>query len=170
MERWNELIAGHVLDNLTEEEQAELSQVLAEQPKLMTEISRLRRTATLRSTQQSESSVDGWKDSWKAGAEGWADTVSQALEQGDGTYSFQDDQPKLVTNSVNLPSQQHGCLIESLPQKSILQSTRAWFGLVLVALIAVSIDNWRMRRLMAIAQEQILQLESTAEYIPTRSD
>ncbi|MEL6900302.1 MAG: hypothetical protein AAFP07_05075 [Cyanobacteria bacterium J06606_4] len=181
MERWNELIAGHVLDNLTEEEQEELSQVLAKQPKLMTEISRLRRTATLRSCQQLESGIDAWQ----AGAEGWADMVSQRPEQpSEADLRCEESvepartEPRkthLVFNgsantAVSLSSQMHHLPAASQPRKGFFQSTRAWFGLMLVALIAVSVDNWRMRRLLAIAQEQILQIESTAEYIPARSD
>ncbi|MEL6468382.1 MAG: hypothetical protein AAFQ74_01525 [Cyanobacteria bacterium J06623_4] len=181
MERWNELIAGHVLDNLTEEEQEELSQVLAKQPKLMTEISRLRRTATLRSSLQLESGIDARQ----AGAEGWADRVSQLSEQPSKADSSGEESAEparteperigLVINesashAVRLSSRPHYLLTGLQPLKSVIQSTRAWLGLMLVVLIAVSIDNWRMRRLLAIAQEQVLQLESTIEYIPARSD
>lgn len=52
MERWRELVAGYVLDNLNEEEHRELTQILLKRPELVGEIARLKRTATIRGSRR----------------------------------------------------------------------------------------------------------------------
>ena len=76
MERWNELIAGFVLGNLTPEEAESIAKVLADNPQLASHIARLRNTATVRSISKTEWSTARSQD----GSEGWADTVLDAPE------------------------------------------------------------------------------------------
>ncbi|MGB3768313.1 MAG: hypothetical protein WA947_17275 [Phormidesmis sp.] len=71
MERWNELIAGFVLGNLTPEEEQSIAEILAENPQLASNITRLRNTATVRSLRQTAWSTARSQD----GSEGWADTA-----------------------------------------------------------------------------------------------
>lgn len=71
MDRWNELIAGFVLGNLTPEEAESVAQILAENPQLAVNIARLRNTATVRSMRSAEWSTARSQD----GSEGWADTA-----------------------------------------------------------------------------------------------
>ena len=71
MDRWNELIAGFVLGNLTPEEADSVAQILAENPQLAVNIARLRNTATVRSMRSAEWSTARSQD----GSEGWADTA-----------------------------------------------------------------------------------------------
>ena len=71
MDRWNELIAGFVLGNLTPEEAESVAQILAENPQLAVNVARLRNTATVRSMRSAEWSTARSQD----GSEGWADTA-----------------------------------------------------------------------------------------------
>lgn len=71
MDRWNELIAGFVLGNLTPEEAESIAKILAENPQLASHIARLRNTATVRSLSKAERSTARSQD----GSEGWADTA-----------------------------------------------------------------------------------------------
>lgn len=185
MDRWNELIAGYVLNNLTEEEEQELAEVLADNPQLMSEISRLRSTATLKSSQ---------RISWAAerlpmGSEGWADMAvlptDEELGEGEAMqpqharmsskpYGPQVPAAQALSTSENSVFPDRGWLAVLTPVKvmAVLReqafSRMGWWSwLVLAALVVVGIDNWRMRRLLAIAQERILQVESATEYLPS---
>ena len=71
MDRWNELIAGFVLGNLSPEEAETIARVLAENPQLASNITRLRSTATVRSLRSVEWTTARSQD----GSEGWADTA-----------------------------------------------------------------------------------------------
>ena len=71
MDRWNELIAGFVLGNLTPEEAESIARILAENPQLASHIARLRNTATVRSLGKAERLSARSQD----GSEGWADTA-----------------------------------------------------------------------------------------------
>lgn len=71
MDRWNELIAGFVLGNLTPEEAESIAKILAENPQLASHIARLRNTATVRSLSKAERLSARSQD----GSEGWADTA-----------------------------------------------------------------------------------------------
>lgn len=71
MDRWNELIAGFVLGNLTPEEEKSVAQILTENPQLAANITRLRNTATIHSLRLTEWTTARSQD----GSEGWADTA-----------------------------------------------------------------------------------------------
>lgn len=184
MDRWNELIAGYVLNNLTKDEQQELSEVLADNPQLMSEISRLRGTATLKSSQ---------KISWAAerlpmGAEGWADMAVFPADEDLSVGESMQPQPirmsKLCEPQALAPRSlcaNENSAFPDVDWLAVLSPTKAlmtlrecafvrtswWSWLVLAVLVVVGIDNWRMRRLLAIAQERILQVESATEYLPS---
>ncbi|MEL7140717.1 MAG: hypothetical protein AAGM27_11665 [Cyanobacteria bacterium J06554_3] len=184
MDRWNELIAGYVLNNLTEDEEQELSAVLADNPQLMSEISRLRGTATLKSSQR----ISLAAERLPMGSEGWADMAvlptDEALSVGEAMqpqYARMSElrRPQALSSQAlsaneNSVFPDRGWLAALTPAKA-LATLRArafarmgwWSWLVLAALVVVGIDNWRMRRLLAIAQERILQVESTTEYLPS---
>ena len=229
MERWNELAAGYVLSNLTEEEQLELSKVLSENPQLEQEIARLRKTATMNRAQASENAVSPIS----TGAQGWADTasdlpepsfsISEAVSSEDlngkelnseklnkqgpansllgksaifsarastaSGFKIAHDVSQSVTQPVNQSAAQSAaqsgtqsnaptvCASSGvsviggrLPLGEVWHHARPWGWLVAQILIGVGIDNWRVRRLLAIAQERIFQLELSSEYAPSNAD
>lgn len=168
MERWNELIAGYVLGNLTDEEHQELVQLLAENPRLVDEITRLRGTATLK-------------------------TLPLPLEESRVERSVSGPQPDKVSRKPSRPTQSafsvaglwrglsarsKGLGIQNTPIKTRWRKTRwpqktwkerlwkktSWSltfqWLVILVLIIAGIDNWRVRKLLSIAQERISQLEA----------
>ena len=169
MERWNELIAGHVLGNLTEEESQELSEILRDNPHLRLEISRLRKTATMSHSQRGElTPLD-------AGAEGWTDTVHHLPEVPPVEPAFPEKKPLLeavaksgpakVANSTKLRFSFRAFLLAA---EALFRRTSLVSWLMTLMLIGVGIDNWRVRRLLAIAQDRILQLELSSEYQPVK--
>ena len=177
MERWSELIAGHVLGNLTDEEHQELSEVLREQPQLHLEIARLRKTATMSHAQAPEWS----NEKLEAGAEGWTDTVQRLPDQQTADSSpvqpaFPEHEQLVaaVIDSANAESGQRVIAAASRPQfwpfrwvspgDTFLQRTNLLTWVIALLLVGVGIDNWRVRRLLAIAEQRILQLEHSAEY------
>lgn len=178
MERWKELIAGYVLENLTDEEAQELSEILRDNPHLQLEISRLRKTATMSGSQRSERSPDALD----VGSEGWTDTVNRLSETPPIQPVFPEKKPLLESVAKSTPvevasplSSQFSflCLFfrRWLPAKeSVFQRTSLFGWLMALVLIGVGLDNWRVRRLLAIAQERILQLELSAEYQPGRGE
>jgi len=175
MDRWNELIAGHVLGNLTAEESEELAQVLAEHPHLNEEILRLRQTATLKggllegrmadrtSLRATPSTSTGGDIT--AGAEGWSDRISGSPstanlnERPIAIHSILElkkhelqgrSQPK-PSSSAN-PTNKHnsytwGNAYAKSPLKKPLKNP-LWWILVLIT-IALGIDNVRVRRSLA---------------------
>ena len=179
MERWNELIAGYVLGNLTEEEQAELSAVLDENPHLKLDIARLRKTATMSHVQRLNRSLERLQ----AGSEGWADTAhgSPILEPEDFfahpfsaqlSQSAQPSQPAQppvpsapsAVDADDKSGPSDGWQRVKLPFVKMFWQRTSWFGwLVALLLVTVSLDNWRMRRMLAIAQERITELELATE-------
>ncbi|MEL6938769.1 MAG: hypothetical protein AAFO84_06200 [Cyanobacteria bacterium J06598_1] len=178
MERWNELIAGYVLGNLTQEEQIELSIVLEKNPQLKLEIARLRKTATISRASNSRMPTFDWSpDQLPAGAEGWADTAHiSSLVSGSSastvSVSTQDSSPS-IENRETLSTEldlfarlrQAGLSVESAVQRL---GFLGW--LIVLLLVSAGLDNWRMRRLLAIAQERIFQLELSTTYSPTSTD
>lgn len=144
MERWNELIAGHVLGNLTDAEQQELSAVLAKNPQLTSEIDRLRQTATLQSGQKHTPELP-------TGAEGWADMAVT--------------EPPEVAPPLPSPKPIGRVPFQRAPSEKRFDTIRLWHWMALLLIVATGVDNWRLRRALAIAQERILQLESTAELL-----
>ena len=165
MERWNELIAGYVLENLTDDEAQELSAILRANPHLQLEISRLRKTATMSRSQLGERTV---------GAAGWADTVLHATNDVQPIRpEFPEKKPLLesVAEAPPVSAANAAALRASfqrfwLAKSAVFQRTNLLSWLMALVLIGVGIDNWRVRRLLAIAQERILQLELSAEYRP----
>lgn len=222
MERWNELAAGYVLGNLTEEEQLELSKVLSENPQLKQEIARLRKTATMNRAQASENVVSPIS----TGAQGWADTAadlpepsflsdkvmnSEVVNSKEQNIERQNKQgpansrlvssamfsahastapgskvaqnvPQSVTQPVNHSAAQPvtqsnvptSCGVSVIGGRlslgEVWQHARPWGWLVALILVGVGIDNWRVRRLLAIAQERIFQLELSSDYAPSNAD
>ncbi|MGB3671278.1 MAG: hypothetical protein WA984_14285 [Phormidesmis sp.] len=170
MERWNELIAGYVLDNLTDEEHAELSEVLAKNPQLRLEIVRLRKTATLRCTQ----SLDWSLAHLEAGGEGWADSPDDCFPDFVAGESVSP-----VSEAIMAAAAESQCVKSDLPFSSSLgpfsyfslsvrrkfkrQSFVLWMMALL--LLGIAVDNCQTRRMLAIAQERILQLELSGEYV-----
>jgi len=201
MERWNELIAGHVLGNLTESEQAELSKVLSKNPQMVTQIARLRRTATLRSGHKKEQTTGPSASQLSEGAEGWADMVAQlpdmtpemmadVLNNDQGnvyapatllskSFSaensavrhslFEPPEPSQTEDdeSANGASLSQGAFRANPLEKQWGQRFVQW--IVVLLIVGMGLDNWRLRRMLAIAQERILELESTAEMVPIPS-
>lgn len=101
MERWNELIAGFVLGNLTPEEAESVAQILTENPQLASHIARLRNTATVRALGQTEWSTARSQD----GSEGWADTALDRplYEQdvyGQSDRPFSELEPTLANSKI----------------------------------------------------------------------
>ncbi|MEL6551958.1 MAG: hypothetical protein AAFQ63_00655 [Cyanobacteria bacterium J06621_11] len=227
MERWNELAAGYVLGNLTDEEQLELSKVLSENPQLKQEITRLRKTATMNRAQASENVVSPIS----TGAQGWADTaadlpepsfLSNKVMNSEVVNSKEQDierqnieklnkqgpansrlgssamfsarastapgskvaqnVPQSVTQPVNHSAAQPvtqsnvptSCGVSVIGGRLLLgevwQHAKPWGWLVALILVGVGIDNWRVRRLLAIAQERIFQLELSSDYAPSNAD
>ena len=170
MERWNELIAGYVLENLTDEEAQELSAILRANPHLQLEFSRRRKTATMSRAQLGERTVE----SLDAGAEGWADTVHHAPNDVQPIRPvFPEKKPLLesVAEATPVSAANAAALRASfqrywMAKSAVFQRTNLLSWLMALVLIGVGIDNWRVRRLLAIAQERILQLELSAEYRP----
>lgn len=170
MERWNELIAGYVLENLTDEEAQELSEILRDNPHLQLEISRLRKTATMSHAQRTERA----SDALEAGAEGWTDTVHRLSNVPPIRPVFPEKQPlleavaKSARGEADAPPAAVGSSLRRfwLAKDAVFQRTNLFSWLMALVLIGVGIDNWRVRRLLAIAQERILQLELSAEYQP----
>ena len=92
MERWNELAAGYVLGNLTEEEEVEFLALLRENPQLNVEIARLRKTATVSHISASSKAaepllIERLTERLQMGAQGWSDTVikSADIKRADAT-------------------------------------------------------------------------------------
>jgi len=203
MERWNELIAGHVLGNLTESEQQELSKVLSKNPQMMAEIARLRQTATLRSGQNKQQAVEPSPGYLPEGAEGWADMVAQMPNMTPEMMAdiLSNDQTGLHKPSTLLgsaPAAIDSHAVNSLPPNFRLDThkplaiaadtptkprplgripfrtsppDRHWGKqctrwIVVLLIVGMGLDNWRLRRMLAIAQEHILELESTVEMVP----
>lgn len=178
MERWKELIAGYVLENLTDEESQELSEILRDNPHLQLEISRLRKTATMSGSQRADRS----SDTLAVGAEGWTDTVDRLSDAQLIQPVFPEKKPLLETVAKSAPVEVASPISSKLsfwrvfcrrwlPAKETTFQRTSLFGwLMALVLIGVGIDNWRVRRLLAIAQERILQLEMSAEYQPGRGE
>ncbi len=184
MERWNELIAGYVLGNLTDEEQRELSEVLAENPQLKLEIARLRKTATMSHTQ-----VLDWSLSYlEAGAEGWADSVDDFPDLMSGKANspvFQAMTAAAVDSQADSQSAEPVLPHKALPRKVLPRKVLPhkiellrYFGLstrkklrpqnlllwmMSLLLLYIAIDNCLTRRMLMSAQERILHLESLIE-------
>jgi len=184
MERWNELIAGYVLGNLTDDEAQELSAILQDHPHLRLEISRLRKTATMSRSRQAD-----WPlEPLDAGAEGWTDTVHDLSDVQSIQPAFPEKKPLLESMTKPIQSKPDGAaesafslrqvlsrrlllnrpVVESfVPEReSVFQRKSLLSWLMALVLIGVGIDNWRVRRLLSIAQERISQLELSAEYRP----
>ncbi len=158
MERWNELIAGYVLENLNDEESQELSEILKRNPQLQSEISRLRNTATMSYLQRLE-----WQsESLSTGAEGWTDTVHPMSGIEPIEPTFPEERPLLES----VAKSSHFWERSTLAKDAFFQRTSLLGWLMALALIGISIDNCRVRRLLAIAREQILHFEPSAEYQP----
>ncbi|MEM9947929.1 MAG: hypothetical protein AAF810_17965 [Cyanobacteria bacterium P01_D01_bin.36] len=169
MERWNELVAGYVLENLTDEESRELSEILKNNPQLQLEISRLRKTATMSRAQRAEWPVE----SAAAGAEGWTDTVEvdQLLSAAPKIRpAFPQKQPLLESVAESARVEDNSAALRAPVQRFVmakdafLQRTSLMSWLVALMLVVLGLDNWRVRRLLAITQERVLQLELSAEY------
>jgi anti-sigma factor RsiW len=162
MERWNELIAGYVLGNLTAEEQRELAQALAVNPRLTDEIERLRMTATIRGITAVGRSLTTLEGRLEDGSEGWADTALglpaelSALPMG--------DLPRSSLSAAASDSAQAPYFSDSLAfwsrSRAVAPASRFWPCVLLIALAAVCMDNFRVRRSLSIAREKIIQLET----------
>ena len=196
MERWNELAAGYVLGNLTEEEQAELSAVLREHPQLKVEIARLRKTATMSWPSVSDNVVEPLSiEHLSAGAQGWSDTVTHFPESSPSARGENDvtsgmttsEMTSGVTRDATSPDEVmlHASATSDARSVSIWswishlgssfirlfgRRTNPWSWLMAFILVGVSFDNWRMRRLLEIAQERIFQLELSSEYEPSNAE
>ena len=104
MDRWNELIAGFVLGNLTPEEAKSIAKILAENPQLASHIARLRNTATVRSLSRAERLSARSQD----GSEGWADTALDSslpyhLSNNPGLHNPGLSNPALSNPALNNP-------------------------------------------------------------------
>lgn len=166
MERWNELIAGYVLGNLTDEEHRELVQLLAENPRLVDEITRLRGTATLKALplpleeSRGERSVSGPQPDKVSRLRPSQTAFSVAglwrgLSARFNRLGVQNTPIKTRWQKARRPQKTWK---ERLWKKNSWNLTFQW--LVILALIIAGIDNWRVRKLLAIAQERIAQLEA----------
>ncbi|MEL6490891.1 MAG: hypothetical protein AAFQ95_13105 [Cyanobacteria bacterium J06621_3] len=178
MERWSELVAGYVLGNLTDEEQQELSKTLRDHPQLRSEISRLQKTATMSRAQ----SANWMNEKLAAGAQGWTDTAEASTQakssQGQSVQPAFPEHEQLVAAVVDSANAAEGKRVLAtvgarapffpfrfpVAVEVFLQRTSVLSWLVAFVLVGVSIDNWRVRRLLAIAEERILQLELSVEY------
>ncbi|MGC1308338.1 MAG: hypothetical protein WA885_14025 [Phormidesmis sp.] len=168
MEHWNELIAGFVLGNLSPEEYQELAQILAENPHLNDEVVRLRRTATIRGG-RNNMSVPLWPVNISAaGAQGWADTATTLIELGSQELASEelDKGSKEVLRRDRSPASIKNLAFERRLRQSresldeiCYRRLKLWGWILLLAVVALSIDDWRLRRSLAIAQEKIMQLE-----------
>lgn len=175
MERWNELVAGYVLGNLTEEESQELEEILAENPQRRQEIARLRKTATMRKASpqgphgcQSRSPMTPYT----RGSEGWSDCDSLLLEpdllkvnrlltpprSSTSTLFDEDAEVLMPIETAHVHSRLGG--LRSL-YRDVMGPlpTSPWWWILVFALIGIGIDDCRVRRSLAIAREKIVQME-----------
>jgi hypothetical protein len=169
MERWNELVAGYVLGNLTAEEQRELAQVLTLNPRLTDEIERLRMTATIRGITAVGRSLTHLENGLENGSEGWSDT---ALPAELSTLSTDDLLISPLSSTSSHPdSVQNPYFSDSLTfwsrSRAVAPTSRfwpyVWPYVLLIAFAAVCIDNCRVRRSLSIAHKKIIQLETQIE-------
>lgn len=181
MDRWNELIAGHVLGNLTAKESEELAQILVKNPQLNEEILRLRRTATMRSklpdslmaadlsvnqrTEEGAQPTIGSASTQRfapAGSEGWTDGLSGRLSP---TARWKIE-PALAPKKGTPPLQPLTYVSSQRPLNNNHRNRRRvcayaknalrnplWWLLVLVT-IGLGIDNVRVRRSLALIQDK----------------
>lgn len=176
MERWNELIAGYVLGNLTTEENEELAQVLAKHPQLNESILRLRQTATLRGCVPENritdhtvpltiqaTDISGYMTK---GSEGWTDGISGGpssapLKSHPHTAHSILDQGKhtLHGRALNEPSSyphpknnSNGHTWLNTCAKNSVQNPLWW--LLVLATIGLGIDNMRVRRSLALIKDK----------------
>ncbi len=172
MERWNELIAGYVLNNLTDEEQAELSAVLTKNPQLRLEIMRLRKTATMSWTQSLEWSLLNLE----AGGEGWMDTADYfpnfEAEQAASPVCKAPTTTAIGSQDIEPSSP---CKLRLFRYLSLtvgrkLRYSRFVLWVMALLLLGATVDSCQARRMLAIAQERILQLERATEYISDESN
>lgn len=180
MDRWNELIAGHVLGNLTAEESEELAQILVKHPQLNAGILRLRQTATLRGGLSENRMSDHMADYTvpstipatnaegyvTAGAEGWTDGISggpspvrlqvnpikvnSVLEQGKHTLHRR-SQTEPSPSAQPKNNNNSRTWINACTKESL--KNPLWWILVL-ATIGLGIDNMRMRRSLTRIKDQ----------------
>ena len=184
MERWNELIAGFVLGNLTPEEAESIAKILAENPQLASGIARLKNTATVRSLRATEWSTARSQD----GSEGWADT---ALELPVSSIVLEEVSTGTVVSSATVPGAdlakadraeadriKRG-FPKSVRTEKVLPSLQferfsmieailvplfnpLWWTIFVVA-IALGIDSFRVRRSLASTLEEMSQLEAASQ-------
>ncbi|MEM9089493.1 MAG: hypothetical protein AAGC93_12195 [Cyanobacteria bacterium P01_F01_bin.53] len=177
MERWNELVAGYVLGNLTDGESQELAQLMTEKPQLTEEIARLRKTATIRGASPAAGQPLGLVDQFprsESGEEGWADENTRlpnpallkthhVLKPPAATLT--DASPMALLISVPayfLTSFRQRFALPDLTQEPMgFPMTNPWWCLLVLLLIGVGVDNWRVRRSLAISQEKLAQLEDS---------
>ncbi|PZO12518.1 MAG: hypothetical protein DCF25_17505 [Leptolyngbya foveolarum] len=179
MERWNELVAGFVLGNLTPEEAESIAEILAENPQLASDIARLRNTATVRSLRTTEWSTARSQD----GSEGWVDTTldlpmaSVVLEEI-STRAAVAGTIRLGANRVEAGRSKKGMseadrAIEVLPTLrfepfSMIEAVLVplfnplWWT-VFVAVVALGIDDFRVRRSLSEALKEMSQIEAAPQ-------
>ncbi len=169
MERWNELVAGLVLGNLTPEEAESIAKILAANPQLASDIARLRNTATVRSLRITEWSTARSQD----GLEGWADTAldlsvsSVVLEEISARAAVTnemilgDDRAEAVRAKKVLPTLkfERFSMIEAL----LVPLFNPLWWTVLVVAVALGIDDFLVRRSLSNALEGMPQLEAVPQ-------
>ena len=169
MERWNELIAGFVLGNLTPEEAESIAEILAENPQLASDIVRLRNTATVRSLRTTEWATARSQD----GSEGWADT---ALDLPMSSIVLDEISTRTAVTNAMLPTAdwaEADGAEEVLPgisfeRFSIVEALLVplfnplWWTVFVVA-ISLGIDNFRVRRSLSTTLEEMSQLKATPQ-------
>ena len=166
MDRWNELIAGFVLGNLTPEEAESIAKILADNPQLASHISRLRNTATVRSSGKTEWSTARSQN----GSEGWADTVldspkefaqSTVEQESQSIYCIGSDRPNEKVRTSPSPTFERFSLTEAL---LVPLFNPLWWAVIALA-VAVGIDDFRVRRSLKGVLEELSQLKAAPQYL-----
>lgn len=164
MERWNELIAGFVLGNLTPEEAESIAEILANNPQLASDIVRLRNTATVRSLRTTEWSTARSQD----GSEGWADT---ALDLPISSIVLDELSTRAaVTSGMRPAADRSEEVLPGIPFErfSMIEALLVplfnplWWTVFVVA-ISLGIDNFRVRRSLSTTLEEMSQLKATPQ-------
>ncbi len=160
MERWNELMVAYVLGTLTPQERRDLSQMAAQNPQLMLDASRLRHMTSLQIAQKLDWPTEGFE----IGAEGWADTATRSLKPAlPEPIAVEPTAAAATTLDLDFPAEAPD--LGSFWPRAVLAkgkmslSKRVWYWLMIVALVCLGIDDWRVRRLLTMTQSEVLQMK-----------
>lgn len=160
-------MAGFVLGNLTPEEAESIAKILAKNPQLSSDIARLRNTATVRLLRLAERSTARSQD----GSEGWADTAmdlplsSIVLEEVSMRAAVADavmldvDQAEAIRSTKVLPTLKFERF--SMVEAMLVPLFNPLWWTVLIFAVALGIDDFRVRRSLSNALEEMSQLEAS---------